>query len=208
MRYVILLSALAVGACTFDAKPPPVAAVNVYQSYENKVPGRWAVYVDGSAFKKRATMIGLVCSAHTFPVDAEQPFRASVFRALQGAVDNLTLLDTPPSVETLRIQRLSGVIRVTADSMQARLGFAQAMWTGQATARVEMIANVSVEGRGGRLLGTTAEGSGSADQSGGCPTGATTLAEATEIAMRRLVTTIAERVANSPRVRGTRAAIE
>lgn len=195
------LLAAQLGACAFEAKPAPVAAVNVFQSYESKVPGRWAVYVDGGAFKREATIIGHVCSAHRFPFDAVEPFKASVVTALRNVLDEVVVTDTLPSPATLRQQRLAGIIRVQAETLNARIGFVQQFWSGQATARVDMVANTAVDGATGRLLGTSAEGTGSSDRSGGCPDGAGAIAEASEQAMKRLVTSIAERVANSPRVR-------
>ncbi len=195
------LLGLQLGSCAFEAKPAPVAAVNVFQSYDSKVPGRWALHVDGSAFKREATIIGHVCSAHRFPFDAVEPFKASVVTALRNVLDDVVVTDTLPSPATLRQQRLAGVIRVQAETLNARIGFLQQTWSGQATARVDMVANTAVDGASGRLLGTSVEGTGASDRSGGCPDGAAALADASEQAMKRLVTSIAERIANSPRVR-------
>lgn len=196
------LLASSLSACSFEAKPAPVAAVNVFQSYDSKVPGRWALYVEGAAYKREATMIGHVCSAHRFPFDAVEAFKASVVTAVRNIVEDLVVVDTLPPAASLRQQRLAGVIRVQAETLTARIGFVQQFWSGQATARVDMVANAAVDGLGGRLLGTSAEGSGASDRSvRNCGEGAGALAEASEQAMKRLVTSIAERVANSPRVR-------
>jgi hypothetical protein len=122
---------------------------------------------------------------------------------MQGAVENVEMVENAPSGAAMARQRVSGVIRVTADSMQPRLTFATGFWLMAPTARMDLVANLSVEGPNGRLLGTTAEGTGSADGGEtGCPGGADALGQAGEQAMRRLVTTLAERVANSPRLRG------
>lgn len=198
---LVCLASLA-AACTFQAKPAPVTAVNVYQSYESKVPGRWALYVDGSAFRKEASIIGLNCSAHRFPFDASEAFKASVVGSIRNIVDDVIVNDTLPTPQAIRGGRLSGVIRIQAESLTTRLGFVPQMWSGQGTARVEMVANVAVDGRGGRLLGTSVEGTGSEDrQVQNCGEGAQVLSSASEQAMKRLITAIAERIANSPRVR-------
>jgi hypothetical protein len=207
LRRFAIIAFLPLAACAFQAKPAPVAAVNVYQSYDDKVRGRWLLVVDASALRRDIKPTGLACSAHTYPVDAREAFRASVLRAMQGAVENVELVENAPSGPAMTRQRISGVIRVTAETMQPRLTYTSGFWLMAPTARVDMIANLSVEGPRGRLLGTTAEGTGSADGGEtGCPGGADVLGQAGEQAMRRLVTTLAERVANSPRVRGRTAA--
>lgn len=199
---VLVAAALTLGACAFQADPAPVAAVNVFQSYDNKVPGRWLLVVDGAAFAKPVKPIGLACSAHTYPVNASGAFRASVLRALQNVMDSVEMVESAPTGAALGPRGYAGIIRVTADTMNVNLSFQPGVWTASATASVETVANLAVDGPRGRIFGTSAEGVGSGNVGEvGCPGGSEAVAQGTQAAMRRLVTALAERVANAPRIR-------
>jgi hypothetical protein len=87
IRLALRISALAtlgvfLSACSYKAPTQISPAYNVYTNYSDKIPGRYALHVDGSKFSEDVAVSGFACSAHTFPVDARYAFEACVRETL------------------------------------------------------------------------------------------------------------------------------
>jgi hypothetical protein len=81
--------------------------------------------------------------------------------------------------------------------------FVPGFWTATATTQIGIVASVFVDGKAGRLLGTTIEATGQADAEGGfaCEGGAEAFAQSSEMALKDVARKIGEAISNSDRVR-------
>jgi hypothetical protein len=196
-------SALLVTGCAYNAPVTVAPNLNVYSSYGEKLPGRYALYVDSEAYSQTVRPTGYQCSAHNFPLDMKDAFKQSVLQTMRQVVDDVEVVQSPLSSEALSRGGLAGQIVVRADSLTARIQFIPGFWSASTDSNVDLSANMSVDGPTGRLLGTSAEGTGHAQGEAGafCGGGANTVAEASEKASKQLLGQLGERLSNSPRLR-------
>jgi len=192
-------------ACAYQAPVGVSPNLNVYSSYGDKLPGTFALFVSSDGFVQDVKPTGLSCSYHHFPLDVQAQFKESVVKTVQQLVENVEVVDQPLSGSELAASGKRGMIVVRADTMVARIQFIPGFWTATGDANVDLSANMTVDTQGGRLLGTTAEGTGNATGEAGqlCGGGANVIGQATEKAMKQLLGQLGERLSNSPRLRGT-----
>jgi hypothetical protein len=196
-------ASLALGACAYNAPVGVSPNLNVYSSYDEKLPGSYALYVDSELFSQTVRPTGYNCAAHTFPLDMRDTFKQSVTRTIQQLVEEVEVVQSPLSGEALARSGKRGQIVVRADGLNARVQFIPGFWSASSEGNVELTANLSVDGSNGRILGTTAEGSGTAQGDAGlmCGGGANAIAMAAEKATKQLLGQLGERLSNSPRMR-------
>lgn len=199
----ILTAALALGGCAYNT---PVAAspnLNVYTSYSNKIPGRFALIVDSEAFNTTVRPTGLNCSAHHYPLDMRDAFKSSAAGTLRTLVEDVQILERPLPVPDLARQGYAGQVVVNAETMNARLQIISGFWSNTADSVVELSAGMTVDTVAGRVLGTSAQGFGNAQNDAGmmCGDAATAIGTATEKALRQLLGQLGERLSNSDRLR-------
>lgn len=199
----VIAAAGLLGGCAYNAPVAVTPNLNVYSSYGEKLPGSYALYVDGEAFSQTVRPTGYNCSAHNFPVDMRDSFRQSVVKTMQQLVDEVEVVQNPISADGLVRSGKRGQIIVRADGMTARVQFIPGFWSATSVSSVELTANMSVDGPNGRVLGTTAEGTGTAQGEAGlmCGGGADVVAQAVEKATKQLLGQLGERLSNSPRMR-------
>lgn len=200
----IFFFAILLNGCAHQAAVEIAPAYNVYSSYDDKVPGDWALYVDSSAFENQEFKFdGFNCSAHTFPLDVSSTFTQSTLRTLNNIVENIQLVDRPLTTDQLENDNLNGIIIVNSDDIDVKLRLNPGFWSSDVDAEVELVASITVDGRSGRLLGTTVSEDGDAEAplGGLCGGGAPALGEAASNAIEALLERVAERLANAPRVR-------
>lgn len=204
---VLASLSLAVGACAYQAPVGVNPNLSVYSSYGEKLPGAYALYISTDGFSRDVKPTGLQCSAHHFPINAADGFKQSTVKTIQQLVADLEVVESPLTTDTLRQRGKAGMIVISADSFNPRIQFTPGLWSNTAESTVEISANMAVETPAGRVLGTTAEGSGNAQQNtgSGCGDGAQTLGFATEKAIRQLLGQLGERLSNSPRLRSSSA---
>lgn len=195
--------ALVITGCAYNAPVAVAPNLNVYSSYSEKLQGRYALVVESEAYNQTVRPTGYQCSAHTFPLDMQEAFRQSVIQTMRQVVDDVEVVQSPLSSDALARGGLKGQIIVRADSMTARIQFIPGFWNVSTDSNVDLTANMSVDGPTGRLLGTSAEGTGHAQGAAGafCGGGANAIAEASEKATKQLLGQLGERLSNSPRLR-------
>jgi hypothetical protein len=199
----VLASVSMLGACAYNAPVTASPNLNVYSSYGDKLPGDYALYIDTGEFGRTIHPTGYLCSAHSYPLDIRDPFRESVVGTLQQLVEHVDVVQTPLTADELAKSGKRGQIIVRADSMTATVQFLPGFWSSTGEGHVELTANLTVDGVGGRLLGTTGEGEGTAQADAGamCGGGAQALANAAEKAVKQLLGQLGERLSNAPRLR-------
>jgi hypothetical protein len=73
-------------------------------------------------------------------------------------VESVQVVDAPVSASSLAERGLAGMIIIQPDTLVARIQFIEGFWPGTADSTVEISASISVDGKEGRLLGTSASG--------------------------------------------------
>ena len=97
----LLLSAALLSACAYNAPVDVSPAYNVYSNYEDKLPGRYALYVDSAEAKGEGEVKGFACSAHSYPYDGEAPFSSSVVATFRNIVEEVELVAMPMDAAAL-----------------------------------------------------------------------------------------------------------
>lgn len=200
----VAISAVAcVSACQYKAEPVSVASYNVYSSYEGKLPGKYLLFVDGSKLSKPVKPSDFNCAAHTFPLDITNSFSTSVRKTFQNLVSEIEEVNQPVDRDTLRSRGAKGMIIVRGEDLDARLRLVPGFWSAGMETSVEIAASITVDGVGGRLLGTTVSGNGNAQSDAGfaCEGGAKSLTQSAEKALKETLGRLGEALANSDRVR-------
>jgi len=199
----VLAVALSLSACARNVEVMSAPNLNVYTSYADKMPGKWALFVQASSLRRDVHTDGFQCAAYNYPLNLESSFKESVAATFRNLVTEVNLVNQAPTVASLANDGYAGLIRVNGDDLRAHLTIKPGFFSATAEVTVEIDAGVIVEGRTGRLLGTQASGTGRADHDAGafCSGTGATISEASQSAMKASLGQLAERFSNSPQVR-------
>lgn len=110
-----------VSACSYKVEAPVSPSYDVYSSYSDKVPGRWALLVNGAQLKGDFKVSGYNCSAHSYPLDAAQAFETSSVRTLENLVESAEEVKTPLSRDQLLHSGYAGLIRLSGEDLDLSL---------------------------------------------------------------------------------------
>ncbi|MDP2002154.1 MAG: hypothetical protein ACYCX0_10575 [Desulfurivibrionaceae bacterium] len=207
MKLIILIIGLAglVSGCAYNVQPVSTKAINIYSSYESKVPGQFAVVLDDSIrnVNREVKPVSHVCSAHSYPIFLGESIAVSVKHTLDSVFEQTVEQSTMPSTEAMKKLGLRGVVFVKMDDFSPRLSCSMGFWSGTCSGSTDISFGVNIRGTNGTLLATSVSGSKTfdGDSGGGCGGGANVLSESITRATRDALERLAERVSNSPRLR-------
>ena len=205
MKWVTLLFLViggsALGACSYTAEPARVSAFNVYSSYSDKLPGKFYLFVDAKGLDRTVKSSELGCSAHTYPIEISQTFLDSAHQSIGSLVELLEVVNSPKKPEELSASEAQ--IIISGQRTDARLRMLEQFWTSSIETDVEITASVVVDGKKGRLHGSTVYGRGTANTDAGiaCEGGSDSFSQSASDAMRQTITRIGEALVNSDRIR-------
>lgn len=193
----------ALSGCAYKAEPMAVGSYNVYSSYGEKLPGKYLLYVDSGSLSRDVKPSDLNCAAHKYPLDLRAGFSGSVRKTFETLVDSVEVVSEPVAREELAARGARGMIIVKGESLEARLRVVPGFWTAGMETEAQLTAGITVDGRSGRLLGSTVAGEGNAQGDAGafCAGGAAALTQSAEKAMKQAVGRLGEALTNSDRVR-------
>jgi hypothetical protein len=205
LTVVVALAALgmSLAGCAYQVQTVSAPQLNVYSNYTDKVPGKWALIVDDSAFNQTVHSEGLSCAAHSFPLDLTTTFKQSVIGTFQNIVGEVEVMDHPLPMDGLAAGGYNGQIEIKADNMSVRLNLIPGFWSAKADADLELDAGLIATGTKARLVGTRASGRGheSSDAGSMCSGATVAIGHAAESAMKDLLGELGERFSNAPQVR-------
>lgn len=198
-----LLFATLLSACAYNAPVDVSPAYNVYSNYEDKLPGRYALYVDSAEAKGEGEIKGFACSAHSYPYDGEAPFASSVVATFRNIVEEVELVDMPMDAAALSSGGYQAQLSVEVVSMEVDLRVIQGFWSSEIEAETEIAATVRAVNNAGVLLGSTIEGNADAEADSGmaCEGAATAMQESISEAIEEAMERLGERLANARRLR-------
>ena len=200
---VVSLAVVVLSGCTYKATTNINPATSIYSNYSDKVPGKYALYVDSEKMADTFKVSGYACSAHKYPVDARHAFSVSVERTLENIVEGLEVVPVPIDREGLRAREFTGMILVEARDLEIDLIVIPGFWTAEMKADAEITASIQVDGPDGRLLGTSVEGEDdyTTDAGAGCSGGGVAIGKAIEKAIKETLERLGERLSNAPKLR-------
>lgn len=206
LSYLVIGMAGLVSGCAYNVQPVSTKAINIYSSYESKVPGQFAVVLDDSIrnVNREIKPVSHVCSAHTYPISIGDSIAVSVKHTLDSVFEQTVEQSTMPTSEAMTKQGLRGVVLVKMDDFSPRLSCSMGFWSGTCSGSTDISFGVNVRGANGTLLlATTVSGSKTfdGDSGGGCDGGANVLAESITRATKDALERLAERISNSSRLR-------
>jgi hypothetical protein len=200
-----ILAALSLAGCAYKVEPQAQPAVNIYTTYEDKLPGNYVFVADDSLknVKREVKPSSYVCSAMSYPTDIGPSLVASLNSTLQKVADNVQVAETGVSVEKISADSQQRVVFVRLDSFSPRLSCSPGFFEGYCTASADMSLGVTVTGPGGRLFSSSVGSSRTADGGSGsaCDGGAKVLSQAIELTMRDTMERMAERLSASTKLR-------
>lgn len=206
MRNMMAVGAiLALAGCAYEAKPISTGSVSVVSSFTEKLPGRYALYIETTELSKVVRAQCVNCAAHTYPLDMSEGFRSSVRATFANLIDTIEEVPAPLDAGTLQAQGFKGQIIVRGDSLEGKLVAIPGFWQATISSTVRASASVIVDGQAGRLVGKTVEGMSEREADAGafCSGGAAAVDSAASEALRKLVMQLGETVSNSERLRAS-----
>ena len=192
--------------CGYKTTVNTVSGINVYSSYEEKIPGRFALVVDSQPelLTKKVKASSFTCSAHNFPVALSNTFESSIYEATKSIFEEVATRVTIPSKEEMSKDELSGYILVKATHFEPKVTFIPGFFSGNVSTSADIGFEFSVRDRENKLIlssAVSASRSSDGEAGGACEGGATSLSEAISKAFREALERYAERVSNSTKLR-------
>lgn len=183
----LMAAGAALGGCQYTAEPLSVPAYNVYSSYESKLPGKYLLYIEADKLSRVIKPSDLNCAAHSYPLELTNSFTGSVHQTFANLVDAIEVVDAPIPAGELAGRGARAMIIVRGEDLNGRLRAVPGFWSVGMETEVELAASILVDGRRGRLLGSTVSGDGhaQADAGGFCEGGADSLVHLLEMPLRK-----------------------
>jgi hypothetical protein len=200
-----IVFSLLLGGCSYAVKPVSMPAVNIYSSYEDKIPGTWIIVIDEGMenISREISTSSYACSAHKYPINAGGAIATSVKRTMRSIFENTIEQNTMPTKVELERQNASGVVLVKLDSFEPRVRCSAGFWSMSCTGSADVEFGIIVRGQSGKLLATSVGDSATVDGDGGgaCEGAANVLSEAISKSVKEALERMGERLSNSPRIR-------
>lgn len=200
-----LLVIASISGCAYNVPTISVAPTNIYTTYENKIPGNFALIVDDSVtnVSRQVRSSSHVCSAHTFPIVLGDSAASSINRLMESLFDNITTRSTMPTSDEMKRGNLKAAVVVKLDSFEPRVTCSMGFWSGSCTASADVSFGLVASGPSGRLAAFSSGGSKSADgdAGGACEGAARVLGDAISKSMKDALERMGERIANSQTLR-------
>lgn len=202
---LIIGAAFFVCGCAYNVQPVSTKAINIYSSYESKVPGRFAIVIDDSTrnINREIRPVTSTCSAHSYPISLGESITISIERTLDSVFEQTIEQPTMLSTEAMTKLGIRGVILVKMDEFSPRLSCSMGFWSGTCAGSTDISLGVNIRGVNGVLFATSVSGSKTfdGDSGSGCDGGANVLSESITRATKDALERLAERISNSPRLR-------
>ncbi len=198
--YVLIFS-----GCAYNVKPISMPALQIYSSYDEKIPGTWVVIIDDSAKNvvREISASSYVCSAHKYPINIGDTIAISIKRTMDSIFENVIERSNMPTSDELQQIDAQGTVLVKMDTFEPRLRCSMGFWSGSCTASTDIEFGVIVRGQQGRLFATSVSDSATTDGDSGvaCEGAANVLGESISKSVREALERMGERLSNSPKLR-------
>jgi len=201
---VSLTMALSLAAgCAYQVPTKVKPSYSVYTAYDEKLPGRAAVYVDASEARQTVKVSGFSCSAHNFPVDAESEIETAVVKTIGNLMEGVEKVDRPLTRDQLASYGVDAMVVVKVEDMDVDLIVIPGFWSAEMESEADLALGVKVDTKSGRKVGAMVSGIGEERAGAGsaCEGGAIAISKALEEALSDVFAELGEAIANSDRLR-------
>jgi hypothetical protein len=203
---LLLITLISVYGCAYSVPTTVSPAVNIYSSYEEKIPGTVILVIDDSIknVSQELKPQSYVCSAHTFPIRLGSALSQSIRQTTEAIFENVIEQTNFPTKDQLAQLNGKGVIYVKLNRFSPRISFSPGFWSSHANSSCDVVLDITVKDKQNKnLIVTSVSGSRSADGDGGgnCSNGANVLSDAISQSIRDAMERYAERLSNSEKVR-------
>jgi len=203
--FIIALALTAMSACSYNVQPTSAPAVNVYSSYDEKIPGNWAVVIDEdtTVINREISPSSYVCSAHNYPFSTGNTMTVSIQRTMSQIFEETVNRSMIPSIDEMTKSMMDGYVFVRLDSFSPRLSCSTGWWSAKCTSTVDLSFGIEAREVNGDKFATSVGSTKSFDGDGGgaCGEASSILAEAYRLALKDAMERLAERASNSTRLR-------
>lgn len=203
---ILALAGLLVSGCSYKAPVETVKNINVYSSYEGRIPGSFdlIINVDPGLAQQEIKPSSYICGLHRYPIDAASPIRSSIYTATERLFEQVSERDDIPSIEGMKKENKAGYIRVRLKELAATMTFSPGFFTDTATASCDSGIEVEIRDQNNsKVYETAVSGNRSVTGDSGlqCGGGAEVLADAIRNSFRETLERYAERLSNAVKIR-------
>lgn len=158
MRWLAILSALSLGACSGTVQVPPVR-IDV-PGHSQPVSGRYAVLVQSGGWSLETKPQGFVCSVWSFKTDANQAYETAMRDVLTRALEKVDFVPGAVSLQDLRARGYDAFIAIHQGNASSMFGIQQNFFSGTARSQVELSAILAISDDHGPYYQQTVTGKG------------------------------------------------
>jgi len=191
--------------CAYNIKPVAMPALNIYSSYDERIPGTWVVVIDDSAKNvvREIRASTWACSGPKYPINVGDSIATSIKRTMDSIFENVIERAYTPSYDELQQIDAKGTVLVKMDRFEPRLRCSVVFWSGSCTASTDIEFGVIVRGQQGKLFATSVGDSATTDGDSGsfCGGAASVLSESISKSVREALERMGERLSNCPKLR-------
>ena len=202
-KLIIFLTCLAVMGCSHEVKVSPTVSPVAYQLIDHKVDGNIAIFIhpDLVDLSKVVKPRSRNCSTASFPIEAGQSIKSSLIKTAQSIFINGEAVDSVPENHGF-----DGILAAELLDFDVDLKFNEGLWSGTAESWVEM--NIKLTFYDSNLnpvwrsvVGYTKKEFSEAG--GTCGGGATAISSSMEQCMKNISIQMAEKIAESNKIKTT-----
>jgi hypothetical protein len=191
--------------CTHRTPINSVGSVTVYTTFENKIPGKFAIIVGTASESLDRTVepASHICSGWSYPLEFTSSFATSMVSASSYIFEEVTR-SYPAEIDNLKKEGYSGYVLISVKHFEPRLMFIPKMFEATGVADANIGFDYSVRNINNKVIVSgMATASRTADGSAGgvCERGSELIQTAVRNALQTSLEQYVERVANSENVR-------
>jgi len=201
-----ILALVLLCGCTYKADIRAAPAVNIYSSYEGKIPGPVFLVMDKGVVASPVTIktATRICNFHQYSSDPGDALLASIRQTTEAMFETVLEKKQLPTAEELREAGAAGYVFVKIARYAPRMRVDPGFFSGSASATAEIGMEITAKDAANKtLLSTMVAGLRTADGDSGpnCDHAAMVLSDAVAAATQEAMERYAERIANSQQVR-------
>ena len=199
----LALAALAATGCSIAVSTPTAPAFSIYNDGAHSVEGRFALYIDASAFRDRTWVEDGACAGFELVVADGGRFAESAHTSVAAIVEAVTVVDRPMRGEALADAGFDGMIVMIVRDLETDVGLGSPMFFTSIAAEVLLETRLEVMTPEDRVVGrtVTAQGDAEGETEFDCSGTGATLTDALAEAMERVLELTGDVLIDAPELR-------
>lgn len=158
-HYLVLIVALALGACTYHAKIPAIDGSSIPMPGDRQ-PGKFAALVQTGGWDMNTEITTFRCSAHKFDADLNGPWLDAIKGSLTKGLENVDFIPTFVPASELKTKQYAAEIGVMQSNATSQVQFVAGFFSGTATSTTKLDAILTITYPNGEQKQEPVEGQG------------------------------------------------